>query len=36
MSIEILTEDPNVERFILFYKPSLERLGHQRHRAHGR
>ena len=27
MSIEILTEDPNVERFILFYKPSLERLG---------
>ncbi|MGZ3310317.1 MAG: extracellular solute-binding protein [Xanthobacteraceae bacterium] len=27
MTIEILTEDPNVERFILFYKPSLERLG---------
>jgi microcin C transport system substrate-binding protein len=27
MNIEILTEDPNVERFILFYKPSLERLG---------
>jgi microcin C transport system substrate-binding protein len=27
MSIEILTEDPNIERFILFYKPSLERLG---------
>jgi microcin C transport system substrate-binding protein len=27
MSVEILTEDPNVERFILFYKPSLERLG---------
>jgi microcin C transport system substrate-binding protein len=27
MSVEILTEDPNVERYILFYKPSLERLG---------
>jgi microcin C transport system substrate-binding protein len=27
MSVEVLTEDPNVERFILFYKPSLERLG---------
>jgi microcin C transport system substrate-binding protein len=27
MSLEILTEDPNVERYILFYKPSLERLG---------
>jgi microcin C transport system substrate-binding protein len=27
MSVEILTEDPAVERFILFYKPSLERLG---------
>jgi microcin C transport system substrate-binding protein len=27
MSVEILTEDPNVERYVLFYKPSLERLG---------
>src|SRR5207302_8461530 len=27
VSVEILTEDPNIERFILFYKPSLERLG---------
>jgi microcin C transport system substrate-binding protein len=27
LSVEILTEDPNSERFILFYKPSLERLG---------
>ena len=27
LSIEILAEDPDVERFILFYKPSLERLG---------
>ena len=27
MSVEILAEDPAVERFILFYKPSLERLG---------
>jgi microcin C transport system substrate-binding protein len=27
LSVEILTEDPNAERFILFYKPSLERLG---------
>lgn len=27
MTVEILTEDPAVERFILFYKPSLERLG---------
>ena len=26
-SVEILAEDPGVERFILFYKPSLERLG---------
>ncbi len=26
-AVEILTEDPNAERFILFYKPSLERLG---------
>ena len=26
-SVEILAEDPAVERFILFYKPSLERLG---------
>lgn len=25
--VEILAEDPAVERFILFYKPSLERLG---------
>jgi microcin C transport system substrate-binding protein len=27
LTVEILTEDPNAERFILFYKPSLERLG---------
>ncbi len=27
MTVEILAEDPAVERFILFYKPSLERLG---------
>jgi microcin C transport system substrate-binding protein len=27
MSVEILTEDPAAERFILFYKPSIERLG---------
>jgi microcin C transport system substrate-binding protein len=27
VSVEILAEDPSVERFILFYKPSLERLG---------
>ena len=27
MTVEILTQDPNVERYILFYKPSLERLG---------
>ena len=27
MSVEILADDPGVERFILFYKPSLERLG---------
>src|SRR6267143_1369715 len=27
LSVEILTEDPAAERFILFYKPSLERLG---------
>ncbi len=27
LSLEILTEDPAAERFILFYKPSLERLG---------
>jgi microcin C transport system substrate-binding protein len=27
LSVEILTEDPSAERFILFYKPSLERLG---------
>ncbi|HEY7244334.1 MAG TPA: extracellular solute-binding protein [Xanthobacteraceae bacterium] len=26
-SMEILSEDPSVERIILFYKPSLERLG---------
>jgi len=26
-SIEFLTSDPNSERFVLFYKPSLERLG---------
>ncbi|TMK00104.1 MAG: ABC transporter substrate-binding protein [Alphaproteobacteria bacterium] len=26
-SFEILTEEPSVERIILFYKPSLERLG---------
>jgi microcin C transport system substrate-binding protein len=27
MSVEILTESPSFERVILFYKPSLERLG---------
>jgi microcin C transport system substrate-binding protein len=27
LSVEILTGDPGVERLILFYKPSLERLG---------
>ena len=27
LSVEILAEDPTVERLILFYKPSLERLG---------
>jgi microcin C transport system substrate-binding protein len=27
LSVEILASDPGVERFILFYKPSLERLG---------
>jgi microcin C transport system substrate-binding protein len=27
LSIEILTEEPSIERIILFYKPSLERLG---------
>ena len=26
-TIEFLTSDPNSERFVLFYKPSLERLG---------
>jgi microcin C transport system substrate-binding protein len=26
-SVEMLTEEPSVERIILFYKPSLERLG---------
>jgi microcin C transport system substrate-binding protein len=26
-SIEFLTSDPNSERFVLFYKPALERLG---------
>jgi microcin C transport system substrate-binding protein len=27
MAVEFLAADPNTERFILFYKPSLERLG---------
>jgi len=27
MNVEFLVEDPNSERFVLFYKPSLERLG---------
>jgi microcin C transport system substrate-binding protein len=27
LTIEMLSEDPSVERIILFYKPSLERLG---------
>ncbi|MFL6822019.1 MAG: extracellular solute-binding protein [Xanthobacteraceae bacterium] len=27
LSLEILTEEPSIERIILFYKPSLERLG---------
>ncbi len=26
-SVEFLTSDPNSERFVLFYKPTLERLG---------
>jgi microcin C transport system substrate-binding protein len=27
MTVEFLVDDPNAERFVLFYKPSLERLG---------
>jgi microcin C transport system substrate-binding protein len=27
LNVEILTEEPSIERIILFYKPSLERLG---------
>jgi microcin C transport system substrate-binding protein len=27
LSVEFLVEDPSTERFVLFYKPSLERLG---------
>jgi microcin C transport system substrate-binding protein len=27
LSVELLTEDPSIERIMLFYKPSLERLG---------
>ena len=27
LTVEMLTQDPSVERIILFYKPSLERLG---------
>jgi microcin C transport system substrate-binding protein len=27
LSVEMLVEDPSTERFVLFYKPSLERLG---------
>ena len=27
MTVEFLTSDPNAERFVLFYRPSLERLG---------
>jgi microcin C transport system substrate-binding protein len=27
MIVEFLAEDPNIERFVLFYKPSLDRLG---------
>jgi microcin C transport system substrate-binding protein len=27
LSVEFLTQDPNFERIILFYKPALERLG---------
>jgi microcin C transport system substrate-binding protein len=27
LSVEILTDEPTIERIILFYKPSLERLG---------
>jgi microcin C transport system substrate-binding protein len=27
MTVEFLTEEPNDERFVLFYKPALERLG---------
>ena len=33
-TIEFLTDDPNSERFVLFYKPSLERLGIDGDRAH--
>jgi microcin C transport system substrate-binding protein len=29
MTVELLASDPNTERFFLFYKPSLERLGIQ-------
>ena len=37
MSVEILADaDPAVERFILFYKPSLERLGINCHGPHRR
>jgi microcin C transport system substrate-binding protein len=31
MSVEFLVDEPNIERFILFYKPSLERLGIEVH-----
>jgi microcin C transport system substrate-binding protein len=27
LTVEFLTSDPNTERFVLFYKPSLDRLG---------
>jgi microcin C transport system substrate-binding protein len=27
MTVEMLSEDPSIERMVLFYKPSLERLG---------
>src|SRR5262249_22564782 len=27
MQVEFLVDEPNIERFVLFYRPSLERLG---------
>ena len=36
LTVEFLVDDPNRERFVLFYKPSLERLGMASDGAHGR